>query len=148
MDLAAVCDLILQVKQAQLELYRAAAVALPEQKRIWLMFETDCESHQLAYTKVRTAATENPGRWVQHPFTEQVAKHLLDEMRASTPQLRDGKLVARYAYTFMADAEKSLLDAKLYDAVRTDLTEYANLLDTVKNEALAHSTKLRELSRM
>lgn len=148
MDLAAVCDLILQVKQAQLELYRAAAVALPEQKRTWLMLETDCESHQLAYTKVKAAAAQNPGRWVQHPFTEQVATHLLDEMRATARQLRDGKLVARYAYTFMADAEKSLVDAKLYDAVRTDLTDYVSQLDAVKNEALAHSTKLRELSRM
>ena len=145
LTIAEICDLILQVKAAQVRMYQTALAMLPAQKRLWQMLQTDCESHAIAYGKARAAAAQNPGRWLAQAFTVQVPNLLLKEMPQKMDEIRAGKINVRYAVTFMADCEKSFIDAKLYDAVRTDAMEFTTQLDGVKNESLAHVTKLREL---
>lgn len=145
LTIGAICELMLKVKAAQNKLYQVAAAQLPGQKRLWQMLQNDCESHAIIWGKAQAAAAQNPGRWTTQAFTVQVPTMLLQEMTMKAAELGMGKLNHRFAVTFMADAEKSLIDAKCYDAVRTDIMEFTTQLDSVKNESLAHVTKLREL---
>ncbi|HNW94242.1 MAG TPA: hypothetical protein PKM88_15150 [bacterium] len=142
---AAIGELISRVKTAQLRLYQAAAQFLPEHRRLWQILQVDCESHAIIIGKAAAAAAANPGRWQVQPFTVQVPNLLVTEMAAKTAELAAGTINRRYAVTFMADAEKSLIDAKLYDALRTDQLDGSAQLDSIKNESLTHVAKLREL---
>lgn len=141
-----VLDLLAATRAALLDYYRALGPRFPEHKRKWLLIATELEGHQVSVQKLRVAVAAKPLNFSVQAFTPQVATFLISDLKTKTADLAAGKLNLRYALTLAADAEKSFLESKLYDALKTDTLELTNLLYAMKSEGAAQTQLLRDLA--
>jgi len=141
-----IAAVMISAKTELAELYRITMGLLPEFKRQLMLMQADSESHMVTYSKVKKAVLEQPMNWTKNQFTPQVAKLMLEDMATKMGQYRDGSINKRYALTSIADVEKSLIEAKLYDALSTDNQELKSLIYAAKEESQNNSQKLRELA--
>lgn len=141
-----VLDLLAATRAALLDYYQALGARFPEHRRKWLLTATELEGHQVSLQKLRAAVAAKPLNFSVQPFTPQVASFLVGDLKTRTAELAAGKLNPRYALTVAADAEKSFLECKLYDALKTDTQELTNLLYAMKSEGAAHTQLLRDLA--
>lgn len=139
--MAMMADLELKIS----EFYRECGDFWKQEKDFWASLEKDELSHAQLVQKMADILLARPERFEENrPFNPASITVALAGIQNNLQKLREGQLQGLGLLSIAQDMEKSLLETKPGEILKTKDMEYQNLLRTIESQTHTHRRKLAQ----
>ncbi|MBN1591021.1 MAG: hypothetical protein JW888_16025 [Pirellulales bacterium] len=144
-EMAELLDALVEVEVQLGQYYKLMANFLPEYRDIWNQLRHQEEEHARAMERVREAVHQDPSLFSLGPFRAQTGKAIIRDVKEMASRILQEDVHPRYAVSFAADLEQSLLEQQAVNAVETSVPEVRCLFDQLRKETAEHRNLLRTI---
>jgi hypothetical protein len=137
-----VLDGLREVELIVAQLYRHFSRCFPSDRVFWETLAGEEESHAAMVDDLKTALLQNGWSFE----VEKINLSVLNTFRLGIiwqiDRLRKGELGRRKAFFIARDFEKTLIENRYYELIRSDNKDYQSTQDKIRKETEAHLQKL------
>lgn len=135
----------IHMEEAMAEYYRACATRFPEHDAAWQQLIAEEQKHAAIFRSIRESLRQDVNSWTRGKFRPQAVQVITDDVRSKTRDLLEGRMAPKYALTFIADVENSLLESCLADAFKSVDPAKQAMVNRVQGETRQHRQLLRDI---
>ena len=141
-NLEHILSLLKEMEKCELtiaRLYQTCADMWEEDKEFWLSLERQEQKHAKNINKMVELISEKDEQFeCYRPFNPIAMKTIISGIEDNINSIKDGKFSREKALFIALDIEKSLIESKYGEIVKSENVEYQNLVGGIINETEGH----------
>ncbi len=137
-----ILDALREIELIVAELYRHFSRSFREDRVFWESLSKDEENHAAMVTELKNTLLKNGSPFEIGKINVFVLSTYRQGLTSQIERLRKGQLARRSALFIARDFEKTLVDHRFYDAIRSDNRECKALQSRIQKETEIHLQKL------
>jgi hypothetical protein len=137
-----VLDGLREIELIVAQLYRHFSHAFPSDRVFWETLAEEEESHAAMVTDLKTALLRNGWSFELSKVNLAALNTFRLGIIGQIDRLRKGELGRRNAFFIARDFEKTVIENRYYDLIRSDSKDYQAIQDKIRKETEAHLQKL------
>jgi len=137
-----------EFEQALAGMYAACGDVWTEDGPLFAKLEKAEADHAACMRRISRILKRNPERFsAGRPLTAAAARCQIDYVNARTDEFRSGDVARRTALLAMREIERSILETRFHEIVKTDDEDYLRLAGKLHDETQAHVDALEQRLR-
>jgi len=137
-----VLDGLREIELIVAELYRHFSHAFPSDRVFWQTMAGDEESHAAMVSDLKTTLLQNGWSFEVAKISLAALHNFRLGISGQIERLRRGEIGRRNALFIARDFEKTIMEYRLYDTIRSDNKDYQAIRDRIRKETEAHLQRL------
>lgn len=144
-------NLVKEVEMAVSEFYKLSSQVMEKHKTFWNDLSQAEIIHSQNIDKVASLISKNPNKYVENKeFERSRIESLLFHVEEGINQIRNGKLSGNKIFFVAKDIEKSIIESKYGEIVKSSEAEYLNIFREILRQTILHNeiieSRMKELN--
>lgn len=136
-------ELMAETENLIAELYKTYGETWKENEKFWFSISNDEKRHSEYIKKIAEIIEKRPENFQKYrPFNPTVVKTVQQGIINNIKRVKTKEISERYALGIAYDIEKSLIEMKYFEIVKTNDLEYKKLMESVIEDTKKHISKV------
>ena len=137
-----ILDTLHQIELIVAELYRRFSHSFVQDRVFWENLSQDEESHAVMVTELKNTLLRNGSPFEVGKINLLALSTYRQGIKSQLSRLERGKLRRQNAFFIARDLEKSLIERRFYESIRSENPEYRAIQEKIRKETEFHLQKL------
>jgi 1,2-phenylacetyl-CoA epoxidase catalytic subunit len=137
-----ILDALREIELIMAELYRQFSHSFREDRVFWESLSQDEENHAAMVIELKNTLFKNGSPFEIGKINVFVLRTYRQGLTSQIERLQKGQLARRSAFFFARDFEKTLVEHRFYDSIRSENGEYQAIQRRIQRETEIHLQKL------
>jgi hypothetical protein len=137
-----ILDLLCEIELIMAELYRRFSHSFVQDRVLWADLSGDKKGNAGLATELKNALLKNGSPFEVGKINLLVIGTLRQGVESQLERLQRGELGRQNAFFIARDFEKTLIEQRFYESIRSENPEYRAIQEKIRNEKNLHLEKL------
>jgi len=142
-----ILDALREIELIAAELYRQFSHSFRQDRVFWESLSQEEENHAAMVTELKNTLFKNGSPFEIGKINVLVLSTYRQRLTSQIERVQKGQLARRSAFFIARDIEKTLVNHRFYDSIRSENREYQAIQSRIQRETESHLQKLENYIR-